>query len=114
MMSVVREEREPRMLWELHYARAGNKHFFFISFHFHFILPLCWAIWLREGYYDTLHDQPASVWTKVRSWTRGGIPGPEAFVVPDQDHRIQYRGPGSDLAAVITGMFLPRERCHVS
>lgn len=35
IMFVVREEREPRMLWGLHYARAGNKHFFhFISLHF--------------------------------------------------------------------------------
>lgn len=75
-------------------CQGWKQAFFFISFHFHFILPLCWAIWLREGYYDTLHDQPASVWTKVRSWTRGGIPGPEAFVVPDQDHRYSTGGPG--------------------
>lgn len=92
MMFVVREEREPRMLWGLHYARAGNKHLFFISLHF--ILPLCWATWLREGFYDTCRDQPASVWMKVRSWTRGGVPGPEAFVVPDLEGRDCTGGPG--------------------
>lgn len=36
MMFVVRVEREPRMLWGLHYARAGNKHLFFHSTSLHF------------------------------------------------------------------------------
>lgn len=77
--------------------RQGWKQaYFFIALHF--ILPPCWAIWFGEGYHDTLHDQPASVWTKVRIWTRGGLPGPEAFVVPDLEGKDCAQGTRSELS----------------